>query len=71
MEDMASCWMSQIDFLIHVVHGFQRVSFPKITLQRSIGNVPDTNSDFSEHPTAVKRGSVRTINIYTAVPNKA
>ena len=24
--------------------------------------------DFSEHPTVVKRGSVRTINIYAAVP---
>ena len=27
--------------------------------------------DFSEHPTAVKRGSVRTINIYAAVPDVA
>ena len=27
--------------------------------------------DFSEHPTVVKRGSVRTINIYAAVPDVA
>ena len=27
--------------------------------------------DFSKHPTAVKRGSVRTINIYVAVPDVA
>ena len=27
--------------------------------------------DFSEHPTIVKRGSVRTINIYAAVPDVA
>jgi hypothetical protein len=25
--------------------------------------------DFSEHPTVIKRGSVRTINIYAAVPD--
>ncbi len=25
--------------------------------------------DFSEHPTVVQRGGVRTINIYAAVPN--
>ena len=27
--------------------------------------------DFSEHPTVVKRGSVRTINIYATVPDVA
>ena len=33
--------------------------------------VGNNKADFSEHPTVVKRGSVRTIDIYTAVPNVA
>lgn len=31
----------------------------------------NNNVDFSEHPTVVKCGNVRTINIYAAVPDVA
>jgi len=44
MEDMASCWMSQIDFLDSLSTWFSNGIILKISTQRSIGNVPHGKS---------------------------
>ena len=41
------------------------------TLDKVLKYGENNKVDFSEHPTVVKRGSVRTINIYAAVPDVA